>query len=697
MTLSTGQVLQERYRIEGMLGQGGMGAVYRATDLKFGTPAAIKENLAASPEAQRQFSREANLLHQLRHPNLPHVTDYFSIAGQGQYLVMDYVEGQDLDRVLTEQGPLPAERVLPWLLQVLDALDYLHGRNVIHRDVKPSNIKITPDGRVFLVDFGLAKVYDPALKTTIGARGVTPGFAPPEQYGQGRTDARTDVYSAGATLYALLTGQTPPDALHYMLDQAHLVPPRELNPAISADVEAAILQAMQLRPADRFQTVATLRTALARSVSRPETRPRRGLVPASFWPIAGGSAALLLAIVIAVVALTGGGGDANKPVTDTPTAPIAAAVTATPTDRKTDTPAPSRTPMPAFTFSPAPISATPPTPNLSDTPRPTATARPNSTDTPVPTPPATAEPTFTSAPTDTPEATRTRTSTPVATPTRTPTAAATPSLESAQTPTAITSTDSPGPVSAPLQGKIAFEVYTTFWPQRHLAQNYLGMFLMTLPAGERTRIDRYCHEPMLSPDGTKLVYTGRPDNWKLGITLLDLTTWQHQPLTNTHGDEQPAISWDGGRVAYVSDGVIYILESGNVRQLVAGSNPTWSPDDNWIAYQSVSKIPASGGQPVELAAASSAQRGPAWGVGNRIAYVHGFDIYAMNADGSGKSQLTDHPARDYDPAWSPDGTKIIFVSDRDGNGELYVMNADGSNLTRLTNTPEWEELPSWSW
>jgi serine/threonine protein kinase len=227
MVLSKGRVLENRYRVAALLGQGGMGAVYRATDLRFNTTVAVKENRMATAESQRQFSREAGLLHRLRHPNLPRVTDHFSIPGQGQYLVMDYVEGQDLNQVLARQGPVPEAQALEWMGQVLEALAYLHSRNIIHRDVKPANVKITPEGLVFLVDFGLAKVYDPGQETTVGARGVTPGYAPPEQYGLGRTDARSDIYSAAATLYALLTGYTPPDALQCMTRQAVFVTPRQ--------------------------------------------------------------------------------------------------------------------------------------------------------------------------------------------------------------------------------------------------------------------------------------------------------------------------------------------------------------------------------------------------------------------------------------------------------------------------------------
>jgi serine/threonine protein kinase len=275
MPLQQGQVLEQRYRIETLLGQGGMGAVYRATDLRFNTSVAIKENLTVTPDAQRQFSREAALLHQMRHPNLPRVTDHFFLPGQGQYLVMDYVEGEDLKQLLNRRGSLAETQALAWIQQALDALTYLHSRNVIHRDVKPANVKITPQGQVFLVDFGLAKVYEPSQETTIGARGATPGYAPPEQYGQGRTDARSDVYSAGATLYAMLAGQPPADALLLTLHQVELIPLHELNPGVSPWVEAAVMKAMQIQPADRFQTAAEFRGALL----EPPTRRLAGAEP----------------------------------------------------------------------------------------------------------------------------------------------------------------------------------------------------------------------------------------------------------------------------------------------------------------------------------------------------------------------------------------------------------------------------------
>ena len=161
MPLRAGQVLQDRYRIDALWGQGGMGAVYRSTDMRFGTPVAIKENKMAAPASQRQFAREASLLHQLRHPNLPRVTDHFTIEHQGQYLVMDYVEGDDLKQLISRHGAAPQARALKWIDEVLAALDYLHGVSIIHRDVKPANVKITPADKVFLVDFGLATCMTP--------------------------------------------------------------------------------------------------------------------------------------------------------------------------------------------------------------------------------------------------------------------------------------------------------------------------------------------------------------------------------------------------------------------------------------------------------------------------------------------------------------------------------------------------------
>ena len=264
MLLSPGQILDNRYRVVKLLGQGGFGTVYRVWDTRMERPMALKENLDTSSEAQRQFKREAQILFDLSHPNLPRVIDHFVIQGQGQYLVMEFIEGDDLQKMLQRiGGPLPEAQVLEWIGQVCDALEYLHSQNpsIIHRDIKPANIKITPEGKAMLVDFGIAKIYDPKLSTTIGARAITPGYSPQEQYGSGTTDVRSDVYALAATLYHLLTGEQPMESIQRNYDDA-LQPPGNINPTISPKVEEAVLIAMEPNPNKRFKTVVELKTAL---------------------------------------------------------------------------------------------------------------------------------------------------------------------------------------------------------------------------------------------------------------------------------------------------------------------------------------------------------------------------------------------------------------------------------------------------
>ncbi|MBN2550473.1 MAG: protein kinase [Anaerolineales bacterium] len=292
MPLTIGQIIyNNRYRIDGLLGKGGMGAVYQAWDTTLETPVAIKENLDASPEAHRQFSKEARMLARISHPNLPRVIDYFFLEGQGQYLVMDFVEGEDLKAMLDRLGRLDEAQALTWIGQVCEALTYLHSqpRPIIHRDIKPANIRVRPDAQAMLVDFGIAKVYDAQLATTTGARAITPGFSPPEQYGSGHTDMRSDIYALGATLYAVLTGKTPVESVQRMITHTPLPMPRALNPAISPQVEAALIKAMAVHSNDRYQTVEQFRQALLGSSAsllvggvrppQPQSRPLQAAQP----------------------------------------------------------------------------------------------------------------------------------------------------------------------------------------------------------------------------------------------------------------------------------------------------------------------------------------------------------------------------------------------------------------------------------
>ena len=177
---------------------------------------------------------------------------------------MDFVEGDDLQSMLDKNSsPLSELQVTNWLAQICDALAYLHLQNpsIIHRDLKPANIKITPQGKAVLVDFGIAKVYDPVSKTTKGARAVTEGYSPIEQYGHGSTYARSDVYALGATIYTLLTNQVPPESVQRAMRDT-LVPLQHINPGISSSLSFAITHALQVDPDHRFQTAREFADAL---------------------------------------------------------------------------------------------------------------------------------------------------------------------------------------------------------------------------------------------------------------------------------------------------------------------------------------------------------------------------------------------------------------------------------------------------
>jgi serine/threonine protein kinase/photosystem II stability/assembly factor-like uncharacterized protein len=278
MTLPEDTILENRYRIDGLLAHGGMGAIYRGFDTNLNTPVAIKENFFQTPQAINQFKREALILARLRHPTLPRVTHHFSFEGQ-QYLVMDFIEGKNLWEIVKKQKqPLEEKRALNYLIQVCKAVSYLHRQNppIIHRDIKPQNIKITPDDQAILVDFGIAKEGTAGSRTQTGAQGVTPGFSPPEQYsGMGTTPA-SDIYSLGATLYAVLTGKKPPDSVSLMVGGSKFQPPDEINLKLSHQVSQAITQAMQVKPDDRPRSVAVWRSELediAKSSTLASVRP----------------------------------------------------------------------------------------------------------------------------------------------------------------------------------------------------------------------------------------------------------------------------------------------------------------------------------------------------------------------------------------------------------------------------------------
>ena len=190
---------------------------------------------------------------------------------------MDFVEGEDLATLVQHKGRLPVSKALKWIQQVADALVYLHTRKppVVHRDIKPANIRITPDDQAVLVDFGLVKLFDPNLRTTIGARAITPGYAPPEQYGRGgSTDVRTDIYALGATLYTLLTGREPLESVRRMSGE-QMPSASRINSSVEPYISQTIEKSMALDPDARYQTAGQFKATIAEPTATMVVEPLR--------------------------------------------------------------------------------------------------------------------------------------------------------------------------------------------------------------------------------------------------------------------------------------------------------------------------------------------------------------------------------------------------------------------------------------
>ena len=637
MTLEKGTLLEGRYRIEDILGQGGMGFVYRALDESLGVEVAVKENLFTTDDYARQFRMEAVILAGIRHSNLPRVTDHFVIDNMGQYLVMDYIDGNDLRQYLEKFGLLPEKEAIRIGVAACDALAYLHSRKppILHRDIKLGNIKITSEGQVFLVDFGLAKMGWEHEETMAGARAMTPGYSPPEQYGSGRTDSRSDVYSLGATLYAALTGNIPEDSLLRSVDGLKLTPLREHRPDVSTRLAVVIEKALETSPSSRYQSADEFKKALL-DYSAPKGKPLKkeshpdesvttievNLPPqkkSTNWRLLGILGGLLLVIILIGAAWSYRGRFAARLL------PFLVA-SATTTTQPSSTSTPTSLPPSATTIPTAiPTASLPPTqPSVA-----TSTAIPTAppTDTPAPT--------VTNLPSATLASTVTQLNVPISSVTTVPVID---NNSQTATPQATPLGGRPGQVGYSAIVDNAAQIMLVNADAQHFGSNPHA--LTNVPQGARN-FD-------WSPDGKQIVFVSPCQKSALtypeaSLYLLDVETGKiGLPPFKPGGDFDPAWSPDGHKIAFTSlrDGsmqiyVYNIQDSSLTRLTTPGNNiqaryPAWSPDSSQIAYTTL--------------------------------YSGLLMISDMAANGSNKHQvvLSGGSFSEYLPAWSPDGTYLIF-------------------------------------
>jgi serine/threonine protein kinase len=290
--IEVGTVLQNRYRIEQQIGQGGMGKVYVATDERFKSTVAIKETVFEDVNLRKAFEREARLLNSLRHPALPRVSDHFN-ENDGQFLVMEYIAGEDLAEMMERNGKaFPLADVLKWANQLCDALVYLHAQDIIHRDIKPQNLKLTPAGQIVLLDFGLAKGNPTDAQHQTVAKsifGYSRSYASLEQIQGTGTEPRSDLYSLSGTLYHLLTGIPPADALTRAMNVLNgqtdpLIAANLINNKVPAGVAAVLQTTMALNASERPESSASLRQMLEESDKVIDLSAANSVVTKPFTP-----------------------------------------------------------------------------------------------------------------------------------------------------------------------------------------------------------------------------------------------------------------------------------------------------------------------------------------------------------------------------------------------------------------------------
>lgn len=726
MTLETGFLLNNRYRIRAVLGQGGMGAVYHATDENLGVKVAVKENFFQNESFARQFQTEAKILANLRHPNLPRVFDYFIIPHQGQYLVMDYIEGEDLRQWIQRRGMISEAEVIQIGIAVCDALAYLHSRKppIIHRDIKPGNVKITPEGEVVLVDFGLAKIMHSGEDTAAAARAMTPGYSPPEQYGTAPTEPRSDIYSLGATLYAALTGMIPEDSLTQATGKAKLTPIRTHNDKVSPRLAKVIEKSLQIRVNDRYHSAHALKEALL--------KVQAGYAPEKQTPVN----------LKAALQGNGNGNAINKPAANAADDDVAA-----PPAEKAGLPKFMRVlrlidgawvvllitlifflisliasvMLDARKTSQAQGAALVDEPTLSATDVEIAITE-ATTETVLP---------VVESPTATLQPTHTTTQQPTLTATPQPTATQTPQPSATHTPTLALS-----PSATATGGGMGLLAYVS--EQTNLPQ----IWLLDVNSGSTWQLTEEAEgacQPDWAPDGARLVFTSpclkRSERYPGSLLyIIDINTRLVTALPPMiYGGYDADWSPDGNRMVFTvmenETEQIYLLflDDNRLIRLSDGQfndrQPAWSPDGSKIAfirtryYDQIWLMSAEGSEAEQFSMSGTTNNWqPAWSADGSIIYFNqGIKpnspfpvLMAMRLTDKGtyaeyriKQQgMTDYEYLISAVDASPDGYWLAFELYRvSGNHDVYIMPPAGAIPTRLTTdmaedyNPVWQPIP----
>jgi Tol biopolymer transport system component len=733
--MGEGQKTVGRYVIDCELGRGGMGVVYKAHDTERNIDVAIKTippELAHHPEFLQRFQQEARALMRLHHPHIVSLIDLLQDQGN-HYMVLEYVDGPSLSQLLAK-GPLPPERASEIALQVAGALSYSHAHNIVHRDIKTSNILLTKEGLVKVTDFGIARILDATLGTLTGKVFGTARYASPEQVKGLKVDHRSDLYSLGVVLYEMLAGRPPflgtDDELMEQHIRAEPVPPSRLNEQVPAFLETVTLRCLEKDRDSRYQRAEDLAANLRRA--KVGTKPGVGEKPKGGrdkrQPIVA-FAAITAILVVALVALAVviwprlRGGRARTIASDVGDA--TPAHQPSPTGADTD--------APAYAAETQPPAATP----TEVTIMPTAT-------------PFVGQIAFLSD-RDHQDVEAVNSWRPVELYLMNP---------DGSDQRRLTSDDAP--LSEVGAGGKYMEVRRVAWQP---ATESVLVLLSAVPDVaaffrssdgqlERTlelssdvggqTIDAELLDS--SPDGSRVVFTGIPAYTTAGdsehllwVANSDGSDWR--PLIETGTNMRPVWSPDGLRIAFTrskpsDEAGLYVVGSdGTGLHLVAtGADwiwKAWSPDGTQIAAEvweghDIVLVDVSTGNTINLTATPDRDEiHPSWSPdGSQIAYQVGWgstgEIWVINADGSGAHKIAEgccpawQPAPQVEthatnntPPSEPAGTpkpvaateptsgRIAFVSDRDGNNEVYVMDPDGSNQTNLTNHRTDDGMPCW--